>query len=66
MNLSIPMRVVYKVKYRYAICLKFGIKFLTSQTKLVLEAKSRICSTIRENLLLYCRKFLAFVIFVMF
>ena len=44
--------------------LKFGDAFLTSLTKLVLEAKASICSTINENLLLYCPKFLAFVIVV--
>ena len=47
------MRVIYNVKHRYAICLKFGDKFLIPLTKLVLEAKASICSTIKENLLLY-------------
>ena len=64
MDLSIRMRVTYNVKHRYAIHLKFGGKFWTSLTKLVLEAKASICSTIKENLLLYCRRFSAFVVVV--
>ena len=64
MDLSIRMRVFYNVKHRYEICLKFGDKFLTSVTKIVLEAKASICSTIKESPLLYCRKFSAFVAIV--
>ena len=55
------MRVIYNVKHRYAIRLEFGDKFLTPLTKLVLEAKAIICSTVKENLHLYSRKFSAFV-----
>ena len=63
MDLSIRMKLMYIVKHRYAIRLKFGDKFLTSLTKQGLEAKTSICcSTIKENLLLYCREFLAFVV----
>ena len=58
------MRVIYNAKHRYAIRLKFGDKFLTSLTKLVLEVKASIRSTIKENLLLYSRKFLPFVVLV--
>ena len=54
---SVRMRVMYNVKHRHAIRLKFRAKFLTSLIKLVLEAEASICSTIKENLLLYCRKF---------
>ena len=58
------MRVIYNVKHCYAIRLNFGYKLLTPLIKLVLEAKAKICSTIKENLLLYGRKFLASVIVV--
>ena len=58
------MTVMYYVKQLYAIRLKFGGKFLTSLIKLVLEAKAHICSTIKENLILYCRKFSLFVVVV--
>ena len=58
------MRVMYNIKHRYAIRLKFGDKLLTSLIKLVLEAKGRICSTVKENLLLYCRKISACVVVV--
>ena len=54
------MRVMYNMKHHYTIHLKFGGKFLTSPIKLVLEVKASIYSTIKEKLLLYCRKFLAF------
>ena len=65
MDLPISMIIIYNVKYRYAIRLTFGDKFLTSLTKLVLEAKASICSTIGECLLLYCHKFSAFVVVVL-
>ena len=58
------MRVIYNVTHCYAIRFKFGDKFLTSLTKLALDAKASICSTVKENLLLYCCKFLAFVVVV--
>ena len=62
MRLSIRMIVLYNVKHRYAICLKFGGTFLASLTKLVFQVKTSIYSTIKENLLLYCRTFSAFVV----
>ena len=62
MGLFIRMIIIYNVQHRYAIRLKFGDKILTSLTKLVLAAKAIICSTIKENLLLYCCKFPAFVV----
>ena len=58
------MKFFFNGKYRYIICLKFGDKFLTSLTKLRLEAKATIFSTMKENRLLYCRKLMAFVIAV--
>ena len=64
MDLPIRMRIIYNVKNCYPIHLKFGGKSLTSLSKLVLEAKASICSTIKENLLLHCRKFSAIVAFV--
>ena len=62
--LTIRMRIIFNVKHRDAIRLKFGGKFLTSLAKLVLETKASLCSTINENLLLYCRKFSVFVVAV--
>ena len=64
MDLPFRVRIIHNVKDRYGICLKFGDKLLTPQTKLVLEAKPSICSTIKVNSLLYCRKFSAFVVVV--
>ena len=58
------MTVTYNVNHRYAIRLKFGNKFLTSLIELVREAKTSICSTIKDYLLLYCRKFSAVVVVV--
>ena len=52
MDQSIRKTVICSVKYRYAIPLKFGEKLLTFLTKLVLEGKASICSTIKENPLL--------------
>ena len=62
MDLSFQMRIICNAKHCYAIRLKFGNKFLTSLTKLVLEAKASICSTIKESLLLHRHKFSAFVV----
>ena len=50
------MRVIYSAKNRYAIRLKFVEKFSTFLTKLVLEASIKEI-TIKENSLLYSRKF---------
>ena len=61
MDLPIRMRNIYNIKHRYVNGLKL---FLTSLTKLVLDAKARICFTIKENLLLYCRKFSVFIVVV--
>ena len=48
MNLPLWMRIIYNGKHRYAIILKFGNKFSTSQTKYKLEMKATICSLIKE------------------
>ena len=64
MDLSIQIRFIYNVRHRNAFWLKVGDKLLTFLTMLVLEKKASICSTINENLLLYCRKFSAFVVSV--
>ena len=49
---------------RYAIRFKFGEKFSTFLTKLVLKGKGSIWSTIKEKLLLYCRIFSTFVVVI--
>ena len=49
MEPSIRMRIIYSVRYRYAVHFKFGDKFLTSLTKLVFEAKGSISSTIKKS-----------------
>ena len=63
-DLFIRMRFFYNVKHLHEIRLKVGNTFLTSLNKLVVEAKASICSTMKENLVLRCRKFSAFAIVV--
>ena len=54
------MRIICNVKHPDAICLKFGDPFLTSLAKLMLQAKANVSVYIKQNLLLYCRKFSVF------
>ena len=63
-DLFIRMRFFYNVKHLHEIRLKVGNTFLTSLNKLVVETKASICSTMKENLVLRCRKFFAFAIAV--
>ena len=62
--LTIHMRMFINVKHRHAICLKFGDRIFTFPTILGLESKGNICSTIKENLISYCRKFSEFFVAV--
>ena len=58
------MRIIYNVKRCYAVRLKFGDKFLTLLIKFVLEEEASIASTMKGNIILYCRKFLVFAVVV--
>ena len=64
MNPLIRMITIYNIKIHYVVRLKFGVKFSASLKKIMLEAKSRICSTIKENLPIYSIKLLAFAVIV--
>ena len=48
MDLHIVMKTLNNSKYHHAIFLKFGDLFFTSLTKLVIEAKTSIFSTIKK------------------
>ena len=65
MGLTIWLRMLNNAKHRSAIYLKFeGRLFFFSLSMLGLQSKVSINSTIKENLLLYYRKFSAFVVAV--
>ena len=55
------MKKINIVKHEHAICFKYGGRFLTSLTMPWFEEKASICSGIKQNLILYYRKFSEFV-----
>ena len=61
MDLSLRVKIIYNVKHCNIIRLKFEDRFLTSFINLATEVKVSFYSTIKENLLLYCSKLLAFI-----
>ena len=65
MDLVFRVTKVNDEKFHCTISLKFGDIFFTSLNTLGLQGEASICSSIREYLPLYCRKFLAFGIVVM-
>ena len=65
MEWTIQVKIFNNVKHRHATSLKSGGRFFTSLIMLLCETKASICSTIKENLILYCCKFLTFVVAVM-
>ena len=64
MNLTIQARIFNNIKHHHEIGLKYGERFFAFVTMLPLETKASIGSTIKENQILYCRKFSAFVVAV--
>ena len=57
MDLTIPITIIYNIKHFDATRLKSRDKLLTFPDQLVLEGKASICSTIKENIFLFCYKF---------
>ena len=62
MGLTISMRLYDTVKDRDAVFVKLGDILFTSLTMLGLDLKVSNNSTIKENLILSCRKFSALII----
>ena len=50
MDLPVRMRIIYGVKGRRAIRLKFGDKFVNSITTVALQAKPSICTTRKSKI----------------
>ena len=61
-DLAIQIKVSNNVKHSHAIFFKFGDR-LTFEDKR-LESKASLYSTLKENLILYCCKFLTFVVVI--
>ena len=62
MELSIPMRIIYNVKHRYESFFEIWTLILNFSNQV--NVRGSICSTVNENLLLYCRKFKMFVVVI--
>ena len=62
LDLNIQRRILNNLKHRQAICLKFGERCFTF---LGLEANASICSVVKENPILYHRKFSTFVVAIL-
>lgn len=56
-----PMRIIHSVKHHQTNRFRFADTLLTFLKKVVPEAKTSICSSMEETIILYCRKFLRFV-----
>ena len=61
---TIQMKIFNNVKHCQIIFLELGEIFFASLTMLECETKACMCCAINENLILYCRKFLGFVVAV--
>ena len=57
--MDLPIRIIinYNVTRRYAVRLKFAGKLLSSLTKLMSQARAKICCTIKRSVLSHCRNF---------
>ena len=60
------MRMFINVEHLDVICLKLGDRLFTPLTIFGLELKDSGSSTVKENPFLYCRRFPAFFVVVIF